>query len=193
MELKGQTRADDLPAVFHMLAQLLAMTAKEGLLTVWDDSKRKSVYFSRRGVTLLFPPDKRIAPLTGQTLVQRGRITEGDLQQALHKQTAAGGGKLLGQVLCEMKLVSEDEIYDVVREQVEEELIDMLSWEKAQFEFQETTPPQELADQTRSFTTLTLNPTELLLEAVRRLDESAAEANGVEEVTERPVLRTEAR
>jgi hypothetical protein len=194
MELKGQTRADDLPAVFHMLAQLLAMTAKEGLLTVWDDSKRKSVYFSRRGVTLLFPSDnKRTAPLTGQTLVQRGRITEGDLQQALHRQTAAGGGKLLGQVLCEMKLVSEDEIYDVVREQVEEELIDMLSWEKAQFQFEETTPPQELADQTRSYTTLTLNPTELLLEAVRRLDEAAAEANGVQEVAKRPVLRTEAR
>jgi len=186
MELKGSTRAEDLPAVFHMLAQLLAMTSKEGLLTVWDDTQRKSVYFSRRGVTLLFPPDSRTTPLTGQTLVQRGRITEGDLEQALHEQTVSGGAKLLGQILCEMNLVSEDEIYEVVREQVQDEFINMLSWERAQFEFQESTPPQELTDQTQSYTTLTLNPTELLLEAVRRLDEWAARANGAEQVAEVP-------
>jgi hypothetical protein len=178
MELRGSARAQDLPAVFHMLTQLLTMTAKEGLFTVWDDKRKKSVYFSRRGVTLLFPADKRTTPLTGQTLLQRGRITEGDLQAALHKQTASGGAKLLGQVLCEMNLVSEDEIYEVVREQIQEELVDMLSWERAQFEFRESTPPQELADQTHFYTTLTLNPTELLLEAVRRLDECDARANG---------------
>jgi hypothetical protein len=185
MELRGSARAQDLPAVFHMLTQLLAMTAKEGLFTVWDDRRKKSVYFSRRGVTLLFPPEKRTTPLTGQTLIQRGRITEDDLEQALHKQTASGGGKLLGQVLCEMNLVSEDEIYELVREQIQEELVDMFSWEKAQFEFRESAAPQELTDQTCSYTTLTLNPTEVLLEAAKRLDEWYARAEE-EEVRQRP-------
>ena len=171
MELKGSAHAQDLPAVFHMLTQLLAMTAKQGLLTVWDDRRSKSVYFSRRGVTLLFPADRRTTPLTGQTLIQRGRITEDDLERALHTQTASGGAKRLGEVLCEMNLVSEDEIYELIREQIQEEFVDMLSWEKAQFEFREATPPQELVDQTGSYTTLTLNPTEVLLEAARRLDE----------------------
>ncbi|MCK4299815.1 MAG: DUF4388 domain-containing protein [Planctomycetes bacterium] len=171
MEIRGSTGSQDLPAIFHMLAQLLAMTAKEGLLTVWDEQQRKSVYFSRRGVTLLFAQRDKFTPPAGSTLVKKGKITTDDLEKALKKQTAGGGQKRLGEILREMDLVSEDEIYDLVHEQIQEEILDMLSWEKAQFEFRESEPPEELHDQTRSYTTLTLNPTEVLLEAAKRLDE----------------------
>ena len=75
-----------------------------------------------------------------------------------------------------MQLVTEEEIYELVREQIQEEIIDMLSWQKAQFEFRETEPPEELRDRSRAYTTLTLNPTEVLLEAARRLDEWFARA-----------------
>jgi hypothetical protein len=64
----------------------------------------------------------------------------------------------------------------------------MFSWEKAQFEFRESAAPQELSDQTRSYTTLTLNPTEVLLEAAKRLDEWYARAEE-EEVRQRPAPR----
>ena len=171
MEIRGSTGSQDLPAIFHMLAQLLAMTSKEGLLTVWDEQQKKSVYFSRRGVTLLFAQSDKSTPPAGSTLVKEGKITTDDLEKALKKQTAGGGQKRLGEILREMNLVSEDEIYDLVHEQIQEEILDMLSWEKAQFEFRESEPPEELQDQTRSYTTLTLNPTEVLLEAAKRLDE----------------------
>jgi len=184
MEIRGSTGSQDLPAIFHMMAQLLAMTSKEGLLTVWDDRQKKSVYFSRRGVTLLSDPDKKAVSPAGSALVKKGKISEADLQKALKKQTSGGGRKLLGEILCEMKLVTEDEIYELVREQIEEEIMDMLSWEKAQFEFRESEPPEELDDQTRSYTTLTLNPTELLLEAARRLDEWFARSAGEEDLSE---------
>ena len=171
MEIRGSTGSRDLPAIFHMLAQLLAMTAKEGLLTVWDESQRKSVYFSRRGVTLLFEQSKRSSAPAGAVLIEKGKISTEDLDEALRKQTASGGVKRLGEILCEMDLVSEDEIYDLVHEQIQAELLDMLSWERAQFEFREAGPPKELDDQKHFYTTLTLNPTEVLLEAAKRLDE----------------------
>ena len=171
MEIRGSTGSQDLPAIFHMLAQLLAMTSKEGLLTVWDERQRKSVYFSRRGVTLLYPQTDRASAPAGSTLVKKGKITTDDLHKALKKQTDGGGQKRLGEILREMDLVSEDEIYELVHEQIQEEILDMLSWRKAQFEFRESGPPEGLDDQTRSYTTLTLNPTEVLLEAAKRLDE----------------------
>ncbi len=176
MEIRGSTGSQDLPAIFHMLAQLLAMTSKEGLLTVWDDRQKKSVYFSRRGVTLLFERKDKAGSPAGAALVKKGRISEEDLQKALKKQTSGGGHKRLGEILCEMQLVTQDEIYELVQEQIQDEILDMLSWQKAQFEFREAAPPEELDDQTRSYTTLTLNPTELLLEAAKRLDEWFARA-----------------
>jgi len=184
MEIRGSTGSQDLPAIFHMLAQLLAMTAKEGLLTVWDEDQKKSVYFSRRGVTLLFEQAKKSSAPAGSTLVEDGRISPEDLREALRKQTASGGKKRLGEILCEMDLVSEDEIYDLVYEQIQEEIQDMLSWQSAQFEFRELAPPEELHNQTRSYTTLTLNPTEVLLEAAKRLDEWFGESSGDEPVSE---------
>jgi outer membrane protein assembly factor BamB/tetratricopeptide (TPR) repeat protein len=164
VELSGTITATELAEIF----QLLTTTRKEGTLTVSDGVRRKSIYFSRSGVTLLFEKDKRARSL-GQLLVDYGRVSEEQLHLALERQRDTD--KRLGEVVCEMGLVTEADIEELVRTQIEEEIFDLLSWRGGTFQFRDEPLPEQGSDPERSYTSLLFDPNSLLMEAARRMDE----------------------
>ncbi|MCK4297949.1 MAG: PQQ-binding-like beta-propeller repeat protein [Planctomycetes bacterium] len=164
MELSGTITATELAEIF----QLLTTSRKEGTLTVSDGKRKKSIYFSRDGVTLLFEKDKRARSL-GELLVDYGRISDEQLQEALEQHQSTG--KRLGEVVQEMGLVSAEGIEDLIRTQIEEEIFDLLSWRGGTFQFRDEPPPEILADTEHSYTSLLFDPNSLLMEAARRMDE----------------------
>jgi len=164
VELSGTITATELAEIF----QLLTTSRKEGTLTVSDGKRKKSIYFSRDGVTLLFEKDKRARSL-GELLVDYGRISEEQLQEALEQHRSTG--KRLGEVVQEMGLVSAQGIEDLIRTQIEEEIFDLLSWRGGTFQFRDEPPPEILADTEHSYTSLLFDPNSLLMEAARRMDE----------------------
>jgi outer membrane protein assembly factor BamB len=77
----------------------------------------------------------------------------------------------IGEILTETGIVTEEEIQQIVREQIEEEIYDLFLWKKADFEFLEGPPSENLKDPDAHPMKLSFDVNGLLLEAVRRADE----------------------
>jgi len=164
VELRGKLTATELAEIF----QLLITSRKEGTLAVTDGENRKQIYFSPKGVTLLREGEKGSRAI-GQLLIETGRLTEEELKIALQRH--AESGKRLGEVVCAMGYVTMDEIEALVRRQIEEEILDLLSWRSGRFQFNDGPPPAFAPDSEYSRTTLMFDPNSLLMEAARRFDE----------------------
>src|SRR6516225_4957785 len=164
MSFKGDLSTIGLAEVF----QMISMSQKEGSLVVQDSDSKKAIYFGATGVKLI-STGKRKGMRLGDMLLRAGRITEGSLSEAL--ENAKIQKKMLGEVLVEAGYVSETDIQQVVREQIEEEIYDLFLWKKANFEFIEGSASDTLKDGDAPVTKLSFDVNGLLLEAVRRADE----------------------
>jgi len=164
MSFKGDLSTIGLAEVF----QMISMSQKEGTLVVLDAESRKAIYFGKEGVQL-HSAGKRKGFRIGDILVRAGKISVGQLREVLEQQ--AGTRRMLGQELVARGLVTEQEIEDVVRSQIEEEIYDLFLWRKANFEFIEGAPIDELQDPETRAIRLAFDVNSLLLEAVRRTDE----------------------
>ena len=109
MALGGDLSKIDLTAIF----QTLALNQQVGTLVVTEkDSGRKtSLYFDQNTVALV-ASDKRNYFRLGQILMNRGIISDEVLRRALEQQKRTGG--LLGEVLCDLGVVTPEEIEEVV-------------------------------------------------------------------------------
>jgi outer membrane protein assembly factor BamB len=166
MSFKGDLSTIGLAEVF----QMISMSQKEGTLVVQDAESRKAIYFGATGVKLV-STGKRKGLRLGDILVRAGRVTESDLNDAL--ENAKIQRKLLGEVLVENGAVTDQEIQQIVREQIEEEIYDLFLWKRANFEFIEGPASEGLKDLDAPVTKLSFDVNGLLLEAVRRADEWA--------------------
>ncbi|MBI3854694.1 MAG: PQQ-binding-like beta-propeller repeat protein [Planctomycetes bacterium] len=166
MPFKGDLSTIGLGEVF----QMISMSQKEGTLIVQDSDSRKCVFFGVSGVQLL-SSGRRKGMKVGDMLLRAGKVTEGQLEDALENGRIQK--KKVGEVLVESGVVSEDEVKQIVREQIEEEIYDLFLWKKADFEFVEGPAAEELKDPEAQVTQLSFDVNGLLLEAVRRADEWA--------------------
>ncbi len=166
MSFKGDLSTIGLAEVF----QMISMSQKEGTLVVVDTDSRKSIYFGTSGVRLL-STGRRKGQKLGDLLVRAGKITQEQLDEAL--ENAKILKKRLGEVLVETGALSDADIDQVVREQIEEEIYDLFLWKRADFEFVEGPPADDLTDPDSPVTRLAFDVNGLLLEAVRRADEWA--------------------
>ncbi len=164
MSFKGDLSTIGLAEVF----QMISMSQKEGTLVVQDNESRKAIYFGADGVQL-HSAGKRKGFRIGDILVRAGKISVGQLREVLEQQQ--GTRRMLGQELIQRGLVTEQEISDVVKSQIEEEIYDLFLWRKANFEFIEGPPIEELQDPETRAIRLAFDVNSLLLEAVRRTDE----------------------
>ena len=98
MSLKGNLQSVDLANVL----QMLSINQKEGTLVLFDGDTRKSIYFSRDGVSML-SRGRRGQDTLGRILLRYGRVTPELLQQAL--DTSRKQGKRLGETLVQMGIV----------------------------------------------------------------------------------------
>lgn len=164
MSFKGDLSTIGLAEVF----QMISMSQKEGTLVVVDTDSRKSIYFGASGIRLL-STGRRKGMKLGDVLVRAGKITEAQLGEAL--ENAKILRKRVGEVLVETGAVTDADIDQVVREQIEEEIYDLFLWKRADFEFVEGPPADDLTDPDSPVTKLAFDVNGLLLEAVRRADE----------------------
>ncbi|MBN1809282.1 MAG: DUF4388 domain-containing protein [Planctomycetes bacterium] len=146
--------------------EYLAETRSTGLLEVRSPKGRKS-FLIKEGEIALASEGKYRREGLGQLLVAREKLSREDLEKALELQQFRN--QRLGEVLLEMGLITQGDIQDCLKFQVEEEICDLFSWEQGVYEFR---PDDKLSDDVlRSAITLEINPRALLVESAKRLTE----------------------
>ncbi|MEM7234261.1 MAG: DUF4388 domain-containing protein [Planctomycetota bacterium] len=148
------------------LLQTLALNRHTGTLVLERDDEHKKIYFSTGTITLLSTGQSvRI----GDILRREGCVTEEQLQQASEDQVASG--QLFGQILIDKGYVTLEDVQRALRKKVEEEIYDLFLWPDGAFEFLSDYCPAELMDPLQRFTQLKIDPSALIMEGLRQLDE----------------------
>ncbi len=164
MELKGNLDSNSLQEIFTTLAR----NKQIGTLIVSDGESKKYIYFARAGVRLLSSGKRKAVPL-GDLLVKLNKITGEQLKTVLERQKETS--EMMGKILTDWGLVTEEEIDEAVRSQIEEEIFDIFSWDNATFEFTEGAPPKELFDPNQRATRLTFDVMTLVQEGNKRVQD----------------------
>ncbi len=149
------------------LLQTLAMNGREGVLTLYRDMDRKTIYFGPHGIRLLSTTMKRVNKL-GKILVRLHKITADDLKGLLEEQKLVGWK--LGQIAVNTGKISQQDLETALHEQVQEEIFDLFMWQAAAFEFADGAP-REKSNNPLAELTIDTNLTQIILEAARRQDE----------------------
>ncbi|MBI2919812.1 MAG: PQQ-binding-like beta-propeller repeat protein [Planctomycetes bacterium] len=148
--------------------QTLSNSQKEGTLVVGDGESRKCIYFGKEGLSLISLGSRKGLRI-GDLLVKTGKISPDQLKDLLAQQR--GSGKKLGELVVERDIATEEDVSNVIRAQIEDEIFDLFSWKKASFEFIDGPPAPELTDADKPVTSLKFDVNSLLFEASRRIDE----------------------
>jgi hypothetical protein len=164
MALRGDTRAVGLADIF----QALALSRREGTLSVSSGGKDIKVYFSADGIRLLSTGALRHTRL-GSILLEKDDFPPGDLEFALQIQKSTG--KKLGEVLVEYGLLKQEEIDECLRRQIEEEICEIFLWNNAEFTFEPGITSEKSFDPTGQGRIFDIDVSRILLEAARNVDE----------------------
>lgn len=162
--LKGELSDVGLSEVF----QMLSASGKEGTLTVKSGKRRMHIYFGRNSIRLMCEGDVSHTAL-GKLLLRTNRITQEQLTEALQRQQQTGD--LLGKTLVDMGFLSEEDVINSVKTQLEEEICNVFLWENAEFEFVPGRPTKHFADTALVGREIPFGVAEVLFEAARRVDE----------------------
>jgi hypothetical protein len=157
--LQGKIGRFTLPEIF----QLIANTRKSGTLGIQKDDDIVMIYFKLGQIIYAYGPRQTFH--IGQLLKDRGRITVGQLDEAVSMQSRVKSSRRLGQILLEKKFIDRADLEEVVRSQIEELIYSLLSWESGSFKFYENQFP------TDEEITVSLSVENVILEGLRRLDE----------------------
>lgn len=145
------------------ICQLLAMGRKTGCLSLTDRSNFGYIYFEGGRViyaSVLNRPDR-----LGELLVRNSVITPTDLSTAMDEQSRQRGRRL-GQILVDNGALSEDEMHQYVRLQIEEAVYHLFAWNQGSFHFDPGQSPDE-----EGLFLVSIPAENLLLEGARRVDE----------------------
>lgn len=157
MGLKGDLATMGLEDIL----QWLAVGKKTGVLELRGWLHTKRVAFQDGRISSVWSTDPR--EYLGQYLLAFNRITEDQLREAL--TTQEDENQLLGRILVNRQLVTENEIRRIVQLKVEESIFDTFLWSMGTFEFHDGQPPQQKS------MLLSLEVTGIVLEGTRRMDE----------------------
>ncbi|HSW38597.1 MAG TPA: DUF4388 domain-containing protein, partial [Acidobacteriota bacterium] len=156
MSVSGRLKTMDLQEVL----QWVTTGKKTGALAVINDAIKVAVYFSD-GIIIASRSNDPTKQL-GQFLLFQGKITEQQLKRAfeIQHQTA----KILGKILVEENIVSQEEIECALKARTEEIFYDMFLWEDGHFNFMsEVCKPDDLIQ-------INMDVSALLVEGLRRKD-----------------------
>src|SRR5213596_730808 len=158
MAIKGSLKEASLPDVL----QLLALGQKTGCLSIADRSNFGYIYFEKGRICYASIVNRR--DRLGDILVKHSKITQGQLEAAVHRQTKEHGKKL-GEVLVGMGVITQEDLERYVRVQIEESVYYLFTWTQGTFNFESDVRPE------RQDFLVSINPESLLLEGARRVDE----------------------
>lgn len=128
MALKGDLASVDLAQVF----QMLALNQKVGLLSIQAPKTWKALYFDPRGVTLYYN-QHTITDRVLAALERSGRLLPESVKEA--RDHAGQTGMSVTETLLAGGFLSQEELEDGTRTQLEEEIYDLFFWKDARFEF----------------------------------------------------------
>ena len=157
MSLTGNLRTMDLPDVL----QWIAGGRKSGTLHLDRGPITKRIGFVDGIIQNSSSNDPRES--LGQFLVRDALVTEEQLFKALLKQEKEG--RLVGGILVEDGLVSEDDLRGVLQRKVAETIYDLFLWREGNFEFKDGDLPRSLG------VSIDLPVMGVIMEGARRVDE----------------------
>jgi hypothetical protein len=144
------------------LLQWASRGQKTGTLLIRDERVSKKIHFL--GGIIIGSSSTDPGDYLGQVLLSEGVITEENLREAMEVQ--ARTKVMLGRLLVQRGLLTEDRVAAVLRHKAEETIYSLFLWTDGTFEFHEgALPPDE---QVR----IKVQVEEVLLEGIRRYDTS---------------------
>jgi len=157
MGIAGNLKTMELAELLQWLSQGL----KTGTLTIDNGALEKRVFFSKGKVVSSASSEPR--EHLGHFLVSHGFITEEQLAEAIGRQEAQRS--MLGKVLVDMGLISEEDLDGMLRLKAEEGIYSLFDWPEGEFRFLDDELPAY------PMVPIALDVTGLVLEAMRRQDE----------------------
>ncbi|MCW8132236.1 MAG: PQQ-binding-like beta-propeller repeat protein [Planctomycetota bacterium] len=165
MGFQGSVESFSLADVF----QNLAMNQQTGTLRVFvAGGHERHIYFESGQVKFLSHGTQKPL-LLGEILVGRGVANEDQVAQALARQAEVR--EPLGACMVALTFMTQEQVDEIVRHQIEEEIYDLFGWEKAQFEFTDGPPAPGLFVDQAAGKGPKLPISHLIMEAARRVDE----------------------
>ncbi len=159
LDLQGNIERFTLPEVF----QLIASGRKAGTLAIQKEDSIVMVYFKDGNIIYGYGPRETFH--LGQLLKERGVIRAEQLEEAVSIQAKTENAKRLGEILVSRRFIDRTDLEGVVKNQVEQLLFSLLSWQTGSFKFYENQFP------TDEEITVNLSVENVILEGLRRLDE----------------------
>src|SRR4030042_5114846 len=158
MAIKGSLTEASLPDVI----QLLAYSTKSGCLSVTDGRNFGNIFIKDGKIiyATILSPKQRL----GDILVNKQIIDNETLSRALEIQKSARKKKL-GEILIELGSIGREMLEKELKEQIEQTIFTMLTWESGYFNFE-----ADLLPSPEEYTVV-LSAQELLLEGARHIDE----------------------
>jgi hypothetical protein len=153
--------------------ELIRLGGHSGTLTVTCAREESIIGFERGRIVNAWNPRSR---RVGELLVAAGLIDDSTLAAALQAQNAERPRRTLGQILVRMGAASAEGIRDVMAREIERVVGEMLACKTGTFDFaiDDLTAMVEVTRFTGA-PKVDLDTQAVLLDALRRLDESAAE------------------
>ncbi len=144
---------------FGSLLHTLHGSRASGVLFVENGKKKKAIEF-RAGYPVAVKSNL-VTECLGNMLARRGQLTGTQLEESL--QRVKRGEGLQGEILVAMKVLDEDAIVALLREQAESKLLEVFEWRRGLYRFQ-------VGKKLQRANTLALSgsPASLILEGSRR-------------------------
>jgi outer membrane protein assembly factor BamB/Tfp pilus assembly protein PilF len=165
MGFKGSVESFNLADVF----QNLQNQQKTGTLkVVQPGGEEKHVHFHEGQVRFLARGPKKPIILP-EVFLARGLVLKMQLDAALEQQKQ--NKEPIGACLLALGHLTPEQLQAAVKHQIEEEIFDLFSWDKANFEFNEGAPGEGMFTDQLTVKPPTLPISHLIMEAARRVDE----------------------
>lgn len=145
--------------------QIPNMQMLTGMLKLVTNGNRARIFF--KGGEINFASMDTRKQKIGEFLVQRGLITEVQLDDALKIYHKKDGNDRIGEILIDLGSLTRDTLTSALQVQIKEVVYEVLSWKQGYFIFFDQLQP-EREDILLDFRTVD----HLVLEGLRRLDES---------------------
>jgi hypothetical protein len=157
MSLAGNLRTMALPDIL----QWISMGRKTGTLQLERRSIQKKISFRDGNIYTSWSNDPRES--LGQFLLRERLVSEEQIFKALLRQEDQK--RLVGSILVEGGLLSEEDLRRTLRMKAEETVYDLFLWPDGAFEFKEGALPNDVQIH------IEMEVTSVILEGVRRVDE----------------------
>src|SRR2546425_739107 len=172
MALKGTLKDFSLADIF----QLIGIQKKTGVLTLKNDKEVVTVSFVDGSVVSADALHRRLEDRIGTVLVKSGRISEGQLQEALRIQKNTL--KRMGNILVGNRFIDPNALRDALQVQISQMVYRLFRWRDGEYDFTQ----EERVDYDKEHV-VPMSAESILMEGARILDEWPMIEKGIKSFT----------